>query len=314
MSQTSFRDFQQEVFRLHEEEKYQEALALVEREIPGFPEHVRHTYYWRACLLALLSRPDKAVSTLHAALDQGVWFPPTMLREDPDLKSLHGIPAFEHIQAVSRERQAAAQAKSVPQLLTLQPDGAIPPYPLLVALHGNNSNARITADYWGPVIQKGWLLGLPQSSQVSTEDAYRWDDREWAIQEVEQHYETLLRDYAVDGKRTVVGGFSMGGGTAIWIALSRTIPILGFVALGPWLADTAGLRPLLETRRESELRGSIIIGDKDRHCLKVSQEVAALMHEYGLACDLDIIPDLGHVYPDDFALRLQRALDFVLNP
>ena len=45
----------------------------------------------------------------------------------------------------------------------------------------------MAGDRWGPAVSRGWLLGLPQSSQVAGPDMFVWDEREWAAREVQAH-------------------------------------------------------------------------------------------------------------------------------
>jgi hypothetical protein len=101
----------------------------------------------------------------------------TLFRQDADLQPLQGMPEFEQRLEVCRQRQAAAQAAAQPFLVVLQPGRLAPPaagYPLLLALHGNNQNARAALDSWRPAVAEGWLVALLQSSQVGGTDAYVW--------------------------------------------------------------------------------------------------------------------------------------------
>jgi dienelactone hydrolase len=180
-------------------------------------------------------------------------------------------------------------------------------------MHGNNSNSEASVDSWRSAANRGWLLTLPQSSQLGDFDAYVWNDRERAIAEVREHDATIRREYEVDPARVVVGGFSMGGGLAAWLAASGTIDVQGFIAVGPYLEDAGQLRPLIEARRDRKLRGYIVVGDQDDPCYQISKEITALLRSHEIACELEVHPGLGHAFPPAFESSLAKALDFILH-
>jgi dienelactone hydrolase len=235
------------------------------------------------------------------------------LREDDDLDSLQGLPEFERLAAICEERYATAVAQATPQLLTVEPKHASRPFPLLLALHGNNSNSETSVEYWRSAVDRGWLLALPQSSQLGDFDVYVWNDRERAIAEVREHAATIQGEYVIDPARVVVGGFSMGGGLAIWLAVSGAIEARGFIAVGPYLEDVGLLRPLIEARPGQKLRGYIVVGDQDDPCYQTSKEITALLQSYDSACEIEVHPNVGHVFPPSFEQSLAKGLDFILR-
>ncbi len=183
------------------------------------------------------------------------------------------------------------------------------PYPLLLALHGNYRNARAAIEDWSPAISQGWLLALPQSSQVFGPDAFIWDNRDWAVREIRGHYQTMCEQYAVDRTRVVVAGFSAGGALALWLALSGALDVRGFVVVVPGLSPEDNWAALLETSRARALRGYIITGEKDLGYAE-AQALATLLRSHDIPCELEVHPDLGHDFPPDFSQSLTRALEF----
>jgi acetyl esterase/lipase len=136
---------------------------------------------------------------------------------------------------------------------------------------------------------------------------------ESAIAEVREHDAAIRREYQVDPARVVVGGFSMGGGLAVWLAASGTIEARGFIAVAPYLEDAGQLRPLIEARQGRTLHGYIVVGDQDDRCYQISQEIAALLRSHDIACELEVHPGLGHVFPPGFEGSLAKGLDFILQ-
>ena len=54
------------------------------------------------------------------------------------------------------------------------------------------------------------------------------------------------------------------------------------------------------------------MGDKDRFFERV-KILHASMKQNGLRSEYVVEPGLGHDYPDDFPVKLERAVDFVLS-
>jgi len=288
---------------------YAEALDLATREAHLFPEYSQKVIYsWRMDMACRLKNKDLALRLLLDAVDAGYWY--GGLRADPDFEVLLGDPEFERLVSVCEERRAQAMARAVPVVKVLQPDPGFSPYPLLLALHG--ASASIEANHWISALSKGWLVCLPQSSQVYSPGAYTWNDWEWAQQEVLERFTTLCKEYPVDPERVVLAGFSQGGGLAAWLALSGVIKARGMVLVGPFLPDVNKIIPLMEANPPQGLRVYLVAGQRDRYCYGIAQQLAALLPGYGVACKLDVYPDEEHSFPVDFEVKLPEALKFVV--
>lgn len=317
MEQPGWEDVSRRTFELYYQGNYREALDLISREGPRFPEEANMVYYFKVCLSSVAGDTEAALSALKEAVDQGIWYAVSNLRQDTDLGPLQGLPEFERLVEICRERSAAAQAAAMPTRLTLRPEAAAEATPaaaspLLITLHGNGGNARGSADHWRPAVRDGWTVVLPQSSQVWGADSYVWNDLDWGEREVRQHLAEIRQEFPVDPARTVLAGFSMGGGLATWMALGRAIDARGFLVVGPFLNDLGPLRQRVAEIQPTGLRGYIIVGEEDRSFSK-SQEIAAIMRGRGLACELEVHPGMGHEFPQDFEQSLRKGLAFILG-
>lgn len=303
-----YSELRDAVFRLYGEGRYVEALALIAREAPAYPDEMASTAYWRACLYAVTGRREEALRVIREVLDLGSFFGTHQLRDEADFASLQRDPDFERLAAECARRQEAAQAKARPELLVVEPRTP-PPWPLLLALHGAGSNAADSLDPWRPAIAAGWLLALPQSSQVWGSNGFVWNDRAWAAREIGEQFATLTSKYQVD--RTVVGGFSNGGALAPWLVLTGSLPARGFVAVGPGARNPIDWPTLVAGCDRDDVRGVVIVGDGDAPSLEYTRALSGAMSARGLGCRVEIVPGLSHDYPADFGLRLDRALGFV---
>jgi predicted esterase len=318
VSDLTFSQLLTQAAQLYQGGEYAEALNLITREAGRFPTEARRTYFWRVCMASLINETELAFQLLEEAVAAGLWYPETQLREDPDLLPLQELPRFEQQVEVCRLRQAEAQAQAVPTLTILEPEGdcreALRPCPLLLALHGNNQNVESSVGFWRSAVSNGWLLALPQSSQASGPGIYAWNDRDWAVREIQTHYVRLREQYAVDPNRVVVAGFSMGGEVAIWSALTGAIQVRGFIAVGPggpYIREPGNWVPFIEASRGRGLRGYLVVGGQDVFCCSGTQALATLLSSHGIPYELEVHPRLGHEYPPGFEQSLSRALQFI---
>src|SRR5581483_3277220 len=138
--------------------------------------------------------------------------------------------------------------------------------------------------------EHGWLVALPQSSQAMGEHSYGWNDHSWAVREIKQLAAAIAAGYPIDPARSVVAGFSMGGGLAATLALGGELDVCGFVAVGPFLAHVESVRPLLEVQRARPLRAYLVASQRDEYCYSVAQRLAALLPPHGIPCEVELHP------------------------
>jgi len=304
------QEVEQQFHHLAQSGDYAEALDLVTGEANAFPEHAQKVVYaWRMTMACRLNEKDLALRVLKEAVQAGYWY--DGLETDPDFQLLYEEVEFEHLAKVCTERRAQAMANAVPVVKTLQPDPKFSPYPLLLALHGSNSNVETEVKHWDAAVQHDWFVALPQSSQIFAPGTYTWNDWEWAQQEVCERYAALCKEYPIDLERVVLAGFSLGGGLALWLVLSGAVKAQGLILVGPFLQDITKLVPFLEKHGPYGLRVYLVAGQRDRYCHGIAQQLATLLPRYGIVCELDYYPDLEHSFPIDFKKKLPEALNFV---
>lgn len=262
--------------------------------------------------LASAGSVDDALAALERALAQGCRYKKEWLAENPQLAPLRALPGFAELLNVASARYDEAVAAAKPQLTFLMPD-RLPDafgYPLLMVLHGNNSNVKETAPHWAPMADQGWLVAVPQSTEVGmSPDAYTWNDRESTARELDLALERVGRATQIDASRIIIAGFSMGGTQAIALTLTKRIKARGFIAVCAWLAAIGEFTRLVEDGAGKMLRGYVLVGENDP-----SREGAAalvdLFTKHRLKAQLDLRPGLGHAYPEDMTATLERALAF----
>jgi predicted esterase len=262
--------------------------------------------------LAAAGSPAEALAALERALAQGCRYKKEWLTEDPKLAALAGLSRFAEVVKVASARYDEAAAAAKPHLMFAMPE-TLPDafgFPLLMVLHGNNSNVKETAPFWAPMADKGWVVAVPQSTEIgASPDSYTWNDRENTASQIDSAMERMKRATEIDASRIILAGFSMGGLQAIALSLTKRIKARGFIAVCAWLPQIEEFTQLVEGGAGKVLRAYVLVGEHDP-----SREGAAalvdLFTKHKLKAQLDLRPGLGHAYPDDMAETLPKALAF----
>jgi predicted esterase len=322
MSEKVFKDFDTlyaHMFNLYQQGEYQQALDLMTREEPRFPDRLQDLRYARACMAGCLGQGDLVFELLGAALADGHWYG-DYLWEDADFDSVRETAEFKRLRALSKERLDVVLTTVHPELLTILP--AEPrSAPLLIALHGNTSGIRWHQMYWRGAVSAGWLVALPQSSQLSGQDsegnlAFSWDDEATNTRELTAHFAALQAAYTPDMGRVVLGGFSRGAEAAIQVALTGQIPAHSVIAVcagGPLSREPERWEPIIAQGQGRGLHIHVIMGGQDERFVPGTEKLVDMLHEAGISCELETHEEMGHDYPPDFADRLPERLAAVVE-
>jgi predicted esterase len=304
-----------DVVTLWQSDKFAEAFDILRKEAPAYPDRHHDTLYFSMCLNSRMGNVDAAVEYFREAIeDVGHWYGESQLLEsDDDLTNIWDHAEFQRLRSISLARCADAETAAKPLRLIEMPsqtDGALP---LVLALHGNTGNAETTFGRWQPIVEDGYLLVALQSTQLSGPNAFVWNDFQKAKDELIEHYAALTSEYNIDTDRVVIGGFSMGGGFALWAAIHDVIPVSGYIGIGPYIADPESWQSRVGEKKNSGFRSYILVGDQDVGCLPGSQQTKKFMDDAGVACEFELREGLAHEVPSDFGETAKRALHFVLN-
>jgi dienelactone hydrolase len=298
--------------------EYGTALTLLSDHAGRFPQERAMIDYLRSCAAVRVDNSPLALEILQKALSDGLWYSEHILRSSPSYAPLQGTPDFELL--VKGHLQLRGETAGETSLETTVPaEGTTSPFPLLLALHGNSSSPANEKDSWGQLADQGWLVAMPQSSQVLWAGARSsiWTDHETAARELHDHYDHLSAEYPLDPTRLVVAGFSMGGEIAIWLALRGEFTVRGFVALGPgggFMDDPEQWQPVIEAAGNRQLRGVIMLGKDDNTIPHDAiEQLVKMLKAGGIATKLVKISNLRHEFPADFGKRLREAVEWIIE-
>ena len=312
MDQPKTKEIEQQYHQLVANGEYSKALHLATQYFDVFPPYAqRVVYYWRLSMACRLKDVQLALATLREAVENGHWF--DNLNNEADFHILADQTEFHQLVALCEKRRSEEIANTQPVLKILKPENPSESYPLLFALHGNSSNVNVFAPHWRSAQEHGWLVALPQSPQAFAPETFSWNDWDWEIPTLVEHYSQICQTFPVDRNRVVLAGFSMGAGLALWLALERTIEVRGLICVAPFLSEVEALRSLLAQPENQKLRIYLVASKEDEYCYDVAVKLSEIMSQYGIDHKLDIYTDTGHAFPSSFEQRVPIALDFILN-
>jgi predicted esterase len=306
---STYEEMRTHLVQLYSEQKYQEAAALLESVLDGFPNKLRQNTYNLALIYAHLEEYEKGITALTYAVDRGIWFGKYDF-ENEFWGPYKEFAAFNEILKQCETHRAEAQRIAEPEISVLTPDGYAKQesYPLFLALHGGGGNMADFKDVWkSPKLEKEFVVGYLQSSQVVSMDGFSWtEDIELTREEIADAYGKILDEYSVDPERIIIGGFSSGGVAAIDVALTNTVPVTGFIALCPAKPGCFDAKRVAEARKHG-IRGTILTTEMDQR-LPDQRAMADLMRAEGLQYQFVVTPNIGHWFPEDLETQIDQAI------
>jgi len=308
-----FIELRNKMYRLYLEGRYSEALQVAEEANARFKDEVSETSYWLACLNSVLHKEDKAIEILKGSLNADTWWSPKQLEKEKDLDPIRNHKEFKEILEKCYQMIEEKQKESKPERLVFYPDkfDEKKKYPLFVALHWAGGNAEEFSEYWKHVLKRGYILLVPQSSQLFGQKRYCWEDWEKAKNEITDHILEIEKHNLIEDGIIIAGASQGANREIINFAFEDTpLNIKKFIAVIPPIRDVSFYIPLLKNGVRKGVRIYIIAGEKDIFAEK-TKELYSEMEKAGLQCKLTVIPGIGHEFPSNFDDYIDEALDYL---
>lgn len=312
---SQFDELRERVFALYAERRFEEMRGLLDGAIDRFPKRRSRITYWQACVDSLLGDPKHALQRLQRGAEEGLFWPESALHTDPDLTAVRSLPGYEEmVESVRRlAEQANRNRPERPDILLFAPE-AEPVRGLLIALHMYARTAAESVPYWRSATELGLVVVVPESTQVGGGDGEpAWTDVDLTARDLRLARQEALDRYPEAAVATVIGGASQGGKRAAAIALTgdpfHCRGLVGVVCPYPDLPD---VRAAAQSAAGRGLHAYLLTGDKDTTRDEV-EHLHADLTAGGVETELDVVPGLGHEFPDDFPERLRRAVSYILH-
>ncbi len=294
-------------------EEYAEAGAVLTAHMDLFPDHLEANAFNLACAHVMLEEYDAAIEALNRAADQGIWYGKYFIQIEL-FTPLFEIPAFEKFLARNDAMRLVATPGCV-QLDVVPPAGYDPgrEYPLFLALHGGEGSLAEFKPVWhSPRLAREFVLAYVQSSIPSNTRSFSWYEPDDIRADIMEAYRQIDVTYSIDAERIYVGGYSAGAIATFCMAFDSALPVAGYLCLGPPIPEEILTVEKIEQAAGRGLRGAAIIGADDQF-LPAARAMAATFDSLGHDFTMVILPDTGHVYPEDLPARLDEALISILD-
>ncbi|WP_305927388.1 alpha/beta hydrolase [Bacillus mycoides] len=264
-------------------------------------------YNFKYALASAAGLEEEALHLMKKAIiENGFWYGSEYLISDDDLKPLHKFEEFHRMVQLCKEREELAKKSEqadVKYKYSKQTEN------LLITLHGDQENIQIIEPYWNSVMEQGFMLALPQSSQIQFSDGYVWDNIERGREELKGHYNKIKVNKPFEN--IIIGGFSAGARVALHSMLQGEIEVNGFIFVAPWLPEMEEWEEMIGILHDKSIKGYIICGDQDEDCFEGTQQFIKLLKDKNIEHKYKVVPNLNHDYPHNFDELLKEAIEYI---
>ena len=311
---STWSEIEEAAITLMEEEKFEEALALVEQTASKLQGREFEVSDLTMNILFEAGRTEEALSVWEKGLEEGFFY--FVIPRSDTFDGVRRNDRFRKLVARNNQLREIAQSESKPKYKVIKPASYSPEasYPLVMIIHGGNQSIVKAMDRWDPTVIGGdVIIAYVQSSWRADSKSYRWDlggvdiySLPTAQDEVLGLYQEIVGAYAVDTDQVTLAGFSQGGNLALFMAAEGTIPAKGFIAGCPATRTPVSL----ETARAAAargIRGTIFVGAEDWTAAS-AETTASNFEEAGNPVNHIVMEDKGHEFPDNFDKVLREAV------
>ncbi len=310
---SSYKEMRAEVVKLFKEKKFNDAAELIDKEKEFYPDKIMSNCFNQALCYTSVKNYEKGVLSLQYVIDKGLWFGIWDLTA-PRWEPYKEMAKFKKIQEISKDRRLEAEKKTKPKKYIVLPDNydKKKKYPLFIALHGGNGNAKDFMKVWkSEKLKKEFIIAYLQSSQLSSMTGFTWMNLEKTKKEVKKAYESIIEDYKIDNKNVIIGGFSDGGRASLIISMTNTVKSKGFFVLCPPKPNEFN-NDLLDMSKKLKLKGTILTSEMD-HNLNSQKEMNESFKNKDFDVKFIVTPNIGHWFPKDFDKKLDEGLENILK-
>ncbi|MBJ8105001.1 MULTISPECIES: alpha/beta hydrolase [Bacillus cereus group] len=284
-----------------------EAYSYIMEHAKGVVGNEAQIYNFKYALASAAGLEEEALHLMKKAIiENEFWYGREYLISDDDLKPLHKFEEFHRMVQLCKEREELAKKSEQADLkykYSKQNEN------LLITLHGDQENIQIIEPYWNSVMEQGFMLALPQSSQIQFSDGYVWDSIERGREELKEHYNKIKANKTFGN--IIIGGFSAGARVALHSMLQGEIEVNGFIFVAPWLPEMEEWEEMIGILHDKSIKGYIICGDQDEDCFECTQQFVKLLKDKNIEHKYKVVPNLNHDYPENFEELLKEAIEYI---
>lgn len=244
--------------------------------------------------------------------EKNYWYSYQYLMNDEDLKDLRIDDEMLKLMEICKSRENIAILNATSQLSVFEPakpyaDGKMP---LMIALHGNQENSRITKPFYEKCIEYDYILAIPDSSQIVFSDAFSWNDYELGLEELIEHIDTISKNYPIDPNQVMISGFSAGARLALYSVLKEAIYAKHCILMAPWLPEINEWEVLFHNANLKDTVFHIFIDPEDKDCFEGAKILRDILIDNSIPHQYLIVKELGHSYHESFS---EDLIDIIMD-
>ncbi len=312
---SDFKELMNKIFSLYREEKFEEALEIVQKEKFKYLENLSRLFYYEACLLSVTGKKEDAIKRLNEALNFGFWWSVNTLNYEKDFDSIKENEEFKKIieKVKSFEEEYKKERKREYILIELKEYEKEKSYPLFISLHARDANISYYSSYFKNIeyLINNYFMLFPQSSQKTSFYGYSWDDSIITYNDIlEITKEIFNKNNNISKTEIIISGASQGGRISLEIYLKNILPCKGWIGIIPAFRDIEYLLNYLESRKNETLKFAFIVGKKD-YFYEITNKLNEEIIKRGFNTLFLVNENLGHQIPDNFDELITKCIKFL---
>lgn len=304
----SYEELQSEAVDHYRKDSIDTAIIYMEYAQKKYPENDNSSLNILAQMYTVDGQYSKAIAVWKKGIEKGYFY---NLNNEAYQKYYKDNNDFEKLAKIEKVKIEACHI--LHEVLLPENYDKKKLYPVLFIFHGNNRNIELSKTVWTSEIMKEKFISVFLQSYVPmNENTYQWvANDEKTNKEFKEIYDNIMKTYSVDTNKIIFAGMSAGGRKVVEYAFNEFIPMSGLVLNCP-VIPTDITEEALKQFVEKNKRIGIITGEKD-FALDGQKKLLTDIENLNGKTKMLVNKDLGHLFAEDFSVRLDEYLKWVLE-
>lgn len=303
-----YKTIDKKVDDLCDQEKYKEAIELLEKSYAKLPEYYFElSTYVIYCYLDLKNY-GKCVDLLKHGIDKGYFY---RLKYFEPLRS--NI-LWNEIEKRNEENRDLTLKTCQMEYKVYTPDdyNKDKKYPLFFILHGNSGNIEHFSSEWKPdfLLKNNFIVTYIQSSNPVESSSFEWTSNyKKSRNDISDCYNIICSNYSIDKDKVILGGFSGGCMASLNTVMNNEISVQGIIALCPLQTDDCND----ENIKNAAARGIrlVLLEGEETGEVPFHLELMKSTKKHNLPSTYIINKNVSHDFPVNWDDVVKDAVEFI---